>query len=111
MNKERYDQIIDEVYQNYLENHHEEFFIMADEMDLTREEFIDKAKTSHGFGALFGINIKEIEMTFEEKLQWVMRHTDVELENLAITERAYDPTTPTKRISLTYKKETIEIYE
>ena len=28
------------------------------------------------------------ELTFEEKIQWVMRNTDVELENLAITEAA-----------------------
>jgi thymidylate synthase len=28
------------------------------------------------------------ELTFEEKIQWIMRNTDVELENLAITEAA-----------------------
>ncbi len=28
------------------------------------------------------------ELTFEEKIQWVMRNTDVEMENLAITEAA-----------------------
>ncbi len=33
-------------------------------------------------------------MTWEEQLQWVMRNTDVELENLAITEEAAKPTTP-----------------
>jgi thymidylate synthase len=35
------------------------------------------------------------DMTFEDKLQWVMRHTDVELENLAITERAHGEDVPT----------------
>lgn len=35
------------------------------------------------------------EMTFEEKVQWVMKNTDVEMENLYITEEVYKPTTPT----------------
>ena len=33
-------------------------------------------------------------LTFEQKLQWVMRNTNVEMENLAITEEAYKETTP-----------------
>lgn len=40
------------------------------------------------------------ELTFEEKIQWVMKNTNVELENLAITEMAYDDSTPKYAISL-----------
>jgi len=34
------------------------------------------------------------EMTWEEQVQWVMKNTDVELENLYITEEVYKDTTP-----------------
>jgi thymidylate synthase len=37
------------------------------------------------------------EMTWEEQVQWVMKNTDVEMENLYITEEVYKDTTP-KRI-------------
>ena len=42
--------------------------------------------------AMFQFNCRPL--TFEEKLQWVMKNTDVELENLAITERAYKDDVP-----------------
>ena len=34
-------------------------------------------------------------MTWEEQVQWVMRNTNVELENLYIVEEIAKPTTPT----------------
>jgi thymidylate synthase len=34
------------------------------------------------------------EMTWEEQIQWVMKNTDVEMENLYITEEVYKDTTP-----------------
>ena len=42
-------------------------------------------------------------MTWEEQVQWVMRNTDVELENLYIVEEVYKPTTPTKVVTTTTK--------
>lgn len=39
-------------------------------------------------------------MSWEDKLQWVMRYTDVEMENLFITERAAHPSTPSKRLQI-----------
>jgi len=33
-------------------------------------------------------------LSFKEKIQWVMRNTDVEMENLAITETAYGDDVP-----------------
>lgn len=111
MNKERYNQIIDEVYDYYLETHHHEPFILEEEMDLTKEEFIKEITNNYGFGFLFGIQLIKKELTFEQKIQWVMRYTDVEMENLYITEEAFKPTTPTKLIRLFYKGEEIKIYE
>lgn len=42
-------------------------------------------------------------MTWEEQVQWVMKYTDVELENLYIVEEIYKPTTPTKVVTTTTK--------
>jgi hypothetical protein len=42
-------------------------------------------------------------MTWEEQVQWVMRNTDVELENLYIVEEVYKETTPTKIVTTTTK--------
>ena len=40
------------------------------------------------------------ELTFEEKIQFVMKYTDLEMENLAITEEVFKETTPKYSISL-----------
>lgn len=42
--------------------------------------------------AMFQFNCRPL--SFEDKLEWVMRNTDVEMENLAITERAYGSDVP-----------------
>ena len=42
-------------------------------------------------------------MTWTEQVQWVMRNTDVELENLYIVEEVYKETTPTKVVTTTTK--------
>jgi len=111
MKTEEFNKIIDEVYNHYLETHQYEPFILQEEMDLSKEDFIKKATNNYGFGQLFGISLNERELSFEEKIQWVMKYTDVELENLAITERVYHKGTPTKVITLFYKGEEIESYE
>lgn len=111
MEKDRYDQIIDEVYKSYLKTHKDEIFILGDEMDLSKEEFIQKATNNYGFSFLFGLELHEIKLTFEEQIQWVMKYTDVELENLYITEEVYKPTTPTKLVKLMYLGETYEFYK
>jgi|688.fasta_scaffold527471_2 hypothetical protein len=109
--KEKFNQIIDEVYNNYLDTHHYEPFILDDEMDLSKEAFVKKATNNYGFSFLFGLELNERNLTFEEQIQWVMKYTDVEMENLYITEEVYKPTTPTKLVRLFYKGEEIEVYE
>ena len=111
MKNDKFNQVIDDVYSHYLETHKDEMFILEDEMDLSKDEFIKKATNNYGFGYLFGISINERNLTFEEQIQWVMRNTDVEMENLYITEEVYKPTTPTKLVRLFYKGEEIEVYE
>lgn len=111
MKNDKFNQVIDEVYSHYLETHKDEMFILEDEMDLSKDEFIKKATNNYGFGYLFGISINERNLTFEEQIQWVMRNTDVEMENLYITEEVYKPTTPTRLVRLFYKGEETKFYK
>ena len=85
MSKERHDEIINEVYENYLKTHKNEIFIMLDEMDLSKEDFIKKITNNYAFGFMFGITLNE------------QVYNDKEI--------------PTKRITLEYNGEKIEIYE
>lgn len=111
MKNEKFQQIIDEVYENYLKTYKDELFILEEEMDLSKEDFIKKAKNNYGFSHLFGLELNERNLTFEEQIQWVMKYTDVEMENLYITEEVYKSTTPTKLVRLFFKGEEVEVYE
>ncbi len=51
------------------------------------------------------------EMTWEEQVQWVMRNTNVELENLYIVEEIAKPTTPTHIIETLIDGRTVIEYE
>ena len=129
-NKERYNQIIDNSYGKFIleatlikggyENgdilgsqpHVDDMFSNPDELIiLTKEEFTEKCKINVGFSESWGLKFQKRELSFEEKIQWIMKYTDVELENLAITERVFDPSTPTKLITLAHNNETAEFYE
>jgi hypothetical protein len=51
------------------------------------------------------------EMTWEERVQWVMKNTDVEWENLYIVEEVYKDTTPTHVVITQAGEEIITTYE
>ena len=110
MNKKQ-QQIIDEVY---------ETFVAAVETDrpddytrpiMTRDEFVKELKLNVEFSEKWGMKIEERELTWEERVQWVMKFTDVEWENLYIVEEIAKETTPTKLITIKYNNEKIESYE
>jgi len=103
MNKERYNQIIDEVYKNYLI---EDCKIMPNfskekmyELGyrLTKNEFIDKIKTETKFSKKWGLMIKE---TYK-----LVPYTEVS-SDLTFTRpvRKY-------KLIVVYKDEIIEVYE
>ena len=50
-------------------------------------------------------------LTWEERIQWVMKNTDVELENFYIVEEVYKPTTPTHRVITQVADEIFITYE
>ena len=64
--------------------------IIAKEVNMVPDELIGNLGDTH----LYSNHIEQAkeqigrELTWEEKIQWVMRNTDVELENLYITEAA-----------------------
>jgi thymidylate synthase len=58
----------------------------------------------------YGFQVYTRELTIAERIQWVMKHTDVEMENLAITERAFDPSTPSRYISLMWNQRSVDTF-
>ena len=119
MNKEKYNQIIDEGYKNY-------FLIKSMEkgpfgisgLILPKEEFINNCKTNPEFSEKWGLKIEERELRNKErvKLSWFIFNPDKEEKNAPewwnIKKITMDEhNIPTKLITLTYNNETIESYE
>ena len=125
MNKE---QIIDEAYENYLENcldikwMKENFFYDGSSNHhvyrIIKESFIRKCKTDSDFSEKWGLNIEERELTREERIDLYAKEYTPGVRNKY--EKPFDDfidaklktrNIPTKLITLTYNNETIEDYE
>jgi hypothetical protein len=123
MSKERYNQIIDEVYKNYLnewtfEKYPNEGSVYSVEpikvKEHTKEQFVYRCKTDSEFSEKWGLKIEERELSTQERNEWFQIHLngnnpfmksdwkDFELDQQNI---------PTKLITLIYNNETIETYE
>ena len=114
MKTEEFNKIVDEVYNHYLETHQYEPFILQEEMDLSKEDFIKKVTNNYGFGQLFGISLNERELSSQERNEWFQIHLngnnpfmksdwkDFELDQQNI---------PTKQITLEYNNEKTYYYE
>ena len=127
MSKERYNQIIDEVYENYLTN-----FIpptCPPNLDvqpsyyepMTKEWFIKSIKErglrGEEFSNKWGLKIEERELSWNERadLSREKRRHSWTWQNWSEEEMEWrmnnDWNIPTKQITLTYNNETIESYE
>ena len=122
MNKEKYNQIIDEVYKNYfLIKSIEEGPFGISGLILPKEEFINNCKTNPEFSEKWGLKIEERELSEKERM-----NTLIQNEQRLIYEEAQsfknvrkkkikdcldERNIPTKLITLTYNNETIESYE
>ena len=122
MNKE---QIIGEVYENYflktenttLETLHVPYqnthlygtvsgpISNAKFRPYTQEEFINKCKTDTEFSEKWGLKIEERELSLEEELEYMMGKV---FSEEALTHQV---NIPTRLITITYNKKTIESYE
>ena len=117
MSKEKYNQIIDEVYKNY-------FLIKSMEkgpfgisgLILPKEEFINNCKTNPEFSEKWGLKIEERELSLEERHQLALPIWKEKYGPLAdmMVPTNVDNTPfkiPTKLITLIYNNETLESYE
>jgi hypothetical protein len=112
--KEKLEQAINEAYEHYQKTHEYEPFVMGDEINLSKDEFIKKATNNHGFGFLFGISISERELSLEERKKLYEDEFTPGIEitndnwlNSKLTTRNI----PTKLITVIYKDEKIEVYK
>ena len=138
MNKERYNQIIDEANTNYLRNcldtkwMKEDFYFDGSPRHhlYLREEFINKCKTDSEFSEKWGLKIEERELSFEERWDLSEKYgyrkkvgempsetetfngvNEREEFNSMMNDPVMGTNLPTKLITLTYNNETIESYE
>ena len=75
------------------------------------EMFVDIAANDPQFAAKWNIKVEARDMTWDERVRWVINNTDVELENLFITEEVLKPTTPTRVTIFTYNGQSGFKYE
>ena len=134
MSKEKYKQIIDEVYKNYTQNTPENHVAGSDSdpmklsMDwkgkndyssgypilerLSKEEFICKIKTDDEFSQKWGVKIEERELTtVRERKKYDNYFDDLIGEYLEHHETLDKRGVPRKITTITYKNEKIESHE
>ncbi len=58
----------------------------------------------------YGFQVYTRELTWEEQVQWVMKNTNVELENLYIVEEVAKETTPKRAISLMWNQRSVDTF-
>ena len=131
MSKEKIDQVIDEVYENYCKSFDTQSEIESHSFDtgpMTKIMFVEKIKNLDWFSETWGLKIEERELSLEEK-EWELEKTncinDIETDRIIYghewekyiqeqyegIQSTQDIKIPTKLITLTYNNETIESYE
>lgn len=133
INKERFNQIIDEAYDNYINNPEYKAECVADLMKSqagqlvlcpTIEEFVNKCKTNKKFSEKWGLKIEERLLEHIERKKLMDDYTDSRNMfrigyQVTIDGFNYDKynevcdkyNIPSKLITITYNNETLEIYE
>jgi hypothetical protein len=119
MNNERYEQIIYEAYQNYV-NQNDGVLGRDHLWTLKKEEFINKCKTDSEFSQRWGLKIDERDLSLEERFNIKSPGGKFSIfqENYPNTHKRNNPNDlldafdiPTKLITITYNDKTIESYE
>jgi hypothetical protein len=128
MSKERYNQIIDEVYNIYIQKcrKDKDDFIKNNPRtkinyrEDTKERFIESIKNNRhwfsgklGFADEWGLKIEERELDYNERCNlYVKKYGDFSVHPFqGKTIILNDFNIPTKQITLTYQNETIQFYE
>ena len=138
MNNERYNQIIDEVYNSYVQHtiigvnngldkiqghldnclveydgYYEYFTNPSFQYGFrphTQDEFINKCKTDTGFSEIWGLQIEERELSLEERSN-IWNETHNPAGNIYTHNQYNENEIPSIVITVTYKDEKIEVYE
>ena len=118
MNKE---QIIDEVYKNYLnewtfEKYPNDGSVYSVEpikvKEHSKEQFVYRCKTNPEFSEKWGLKIEERKLSLEERIDYWLLKDDFRFTDAIINGEDYESFGfPTKLITLTYNNEKIESYE
>lgn len=118
---EKYNALVDQAFKDFADSHWtpgnpdgkllSEQLASVKPMTHNRESFETEARSNPGFAKQWGLTFETRDLTWEETVQWVMRYTDVEMENLYIVEEAAKDTTPKKLTTVTYKNKTAATYE
>jgi thymidylate synthase len=58
----------------------------------------------------YGFQVYTRELTWEEQVQWVMKNTDIEMENLYIVEEIDKDSTPKRAISLMWNQRSVDTF-
>ena len=58
----------------------------------------------------YGFQMYTRELTWEEQVQWVLKNTDVELENLYIVEEIAKDSTPNRAVSLMWNQRSVDTF-
>ena len=58
----------------------------------------------------YGFQVYTRELSLEERIQWVMKNRDIELDNLIITEEAFSKRTPQRAISLMWNQRSVDTF-
>ena len=123
MNKEKYNQIIDDAYKNYEKICMEEvnshgvsppMFLYP----MWEKDFINKIKTDKDFSERWGLKIEERELSRDERIDLYSKEYTLGIRNKYeppfddfIDAKLKTMNIPTKLITITYNNETIESYK
>jgi len=110
MNKERFSQIVDEVYQKYTTKY------MGHEDIPSKDLFLFEIKKNKEFSERWGLKIEEKLLDLNERQSWFFENKRMFLNNEFCDEveshKNFDYyNIPKKLITMTYNIEKIEIYE
>lgn len=116
MDKEKYNQIISDAYQNYRKIEFERIMSQKHgEYLMGKEEFINQIKTDKEFSEKWGLKIEKRELSWVERYEIHKKYIAEDkldlLFELADNENLSKLGVPTKLITLAYNNETIEVYE
>jgi hypothetical protein len=106
MNKEKYNEIIDEVYDKYTTK-----YVGYDDVP-SKELFLFEIRTNKTFSEKWGLKIEEKELSELERMEiGISQGMWKEFQFGNIYQPCDEKNIPTKLITITYNNETLESYE